>query len=184
MEKRRGWQHLPAPLTSQRSIVEKSARLWRWSAGNARAVQGKVGAAHRSQPSTNPHHLPGFKSINSSIWHLAQFWTLLGGFQLTDVRILCTTCCSHLPRFAKISFAQRLFMKENPISNLITSKTSLHGLVFDMLIMSVLTVSAMKKVDNRSKEVASMGKTCEHILTVYMRCPELRNVTDTADISV
>ena len=73
---------------------------------------------------------------------------------------------------------------ENPIPNLITSKTSLHGLVFDMLIMSVLTVSAMKKVDNRSKEVASMGKTCEHTLTVYMRCPELRNVTDTADICV
>ena len=56
--------------------------------------------------------------------------------------------------------------------------------MFDMLIMSVLTVSAMKKVDNRSKEVASMGKTCEHTLTVYMRCPELQKVTDTADISV
>ena len=56
-----------ATLTRRRSIVEKSARLWRWSAGNARAVQGKVGAAHRSQPSTNPHHLPGFKSINSSL---------------------------------------------------------------------------------------------------------------------
>ena len=38
-----------------------------------------------------------------------------------------------------------------------------------MLITSEVTVSVMKKVDNRSKEVAAMGKTCEHILTMkYM----------------
>ena len=36
-----------------------------------------------------------------------------------------------------------------------------------MLILCVLTVSVMKKVDNRSKEVAPMGKTCEHIVTIY-----------------
>ena len=63
----------PAPLTSRRSSVEKrcSTATHACRAGKSRVES----AVHRSQPSTNPHNLPDFKFLNSS---LAQFWTLQG----------------------------------------------------------------------------------------------------------
>ena len=55
--------------TTYQPALERRKEL---QCGNARtrAVQGKVSAesaVHRSQPSRNPHHLPGFESLKSSL---------------------------------------------------------------------------------------------------------------------
>ena len=69
MEKRRRWQHLPSPLTSRRSSVEKSCSAATHARVPCREKSGRsrVCTVQRSQPSTNPHHLPGFESLNSSL---------------------------------------------------------------------------------------------------------------------
>ena len=70
-----GWRNVGSLATLTRTTYQQPAverrkerKTVELQCGNARSCRsGKSRAGHRSQPSTNPHHLPGFKSINSSL---------------------------------------------------------------------------------------------------------------------
>ena len=157
-----GWRNVGSLATLTRTTYQQPAverrkerKTVELQCGNARSCRsGKSRAGHRSQPSTNPHHLPGFKSINSSL----PFGSVL---DLAGRGVPANQCQD---------IVHHLLFTSSMLSHKRVTKTKMseHRLEFDMLIRSVLTVSVMKKVDNRSKEVPPMGKTCEHISTTYM----------------